>query len=86
MKTDGVRNWYQSIHYDCWCSLGPGKGHLPARQFIKMDGLIPVSTHLCFHLTVPLTSNLWAGGNRPAWSGSHSKHGNYGIWRHDNYY
>jgi hypothetical protein len=27
----------------------PWKGHLPARQFIKMDRLIPVSTHLSFH-------------------------------------
>jgi|LakMenEpi03Aug12_release.lakeMendotaPanAssembly.Ray.scaffolds.fasta_scaffold1506932_1 hypothetical protein len=25
-----------------------GKGHLPTRQDIKMDRLIPVSTHLCF--------------------------------------
>ncbi len=27
----------------------------PARQFIKMDRLIPVSTHLSFHSTVPLS-------------------------------
>ncbi len=32
-----------------WCPLGAGKGHLPARQFIKMDRLIPVWAHLCFH-------------------------------------
>ncbi len=29
-----------------WCPLGHGKGHLPTRQFIKMDRLVPVSTHL----------------------------------------
>ncbi len=29
-----------------WGSFGAGKGHLP---YIKMDRLIPVSIHLCFH-------------------------------------
>ncbi len=37
-----------------WCPFEAGKGHLPARQFIKMNGLILVSTHLCFHQTAPL--------------------------------
>ncbi len=31
------------------CPFGAGKGHLPTRQFIKMDRLIPVSTQLCLH-------------------------------------
>ncbi len=30
-----------------WCPFGAGKEHLPTRQFIKMDRLIPVSTHPC---------------------------------------
>jgi len=29
--------------------LGPGKRHLQARQFIKMNQLIPVLTHLSFY-------------------------------------
>ncbi len=37
-----------------WCPFGAGKELLPTRQFIKIDRLIQVSTHLCFHLTVPL--------------------------------
>jgi hypothetical protein len=37
------------ITFMLWCLLQHGKGHLPARQFIKMNRLIPVPTHLCFH-------------------------------------
>ena len=39
-----------------------GKGHLPTREFIKMDKLLLVLTHLCFHLTVPLTLSLTGVG------------------------
>jgi hypothetical protein len=37
--------------------IGARKGHLQARQIIKIDRLIPVSTPLRFHLTVPLIVN-----------------------------
>ncbi len=38
-----------------WCPLGQGKGHLPARENIRMDLLIPILTPLSFHWTVPLS-------------------------------
>ncbi len=34
-------------------SIWGRKGHFTRRQFIKMNQLIPVSTHLCFRQTVP---------------------------------
>ncbi len=37
-----------------WCPLGQGKEHLPARQFVILDRLIPILTHLSCHWTVPL--------------------------------
>jgi len=37
-----------------WCPLGQGKGHLLAKEYIIMDRLIPILTHLSSHLTVPL--------------------------------
>ena len=39
-----------------WCPLGQSKGHLPAREDIIMDRLIPILTHLSSHWTVPLTT------------------------------
>jgi hypothetical protein len=38
-------------------SLWVRKGHLPTRQFIKMDRLIPVSIYLCFLWTILLQPN-----------------------------
>jgi hypothetical protein len=38
-----------------WSPLGQGKGHLPAREYIRMDRLIPILTPLCSHWTIPLT-------------------------------
>jgi hypothetical protein len=35
-------------------SLGAGKGHLPACEYIIMDRLIPILTPLSCHWTVPL--------------------------------
>ncbi len=40
-----------------WCPLGQCKGHLPAREDIIMDQLIPILTHLSSHWTVPLKSS-----------------------------
>ncbi len=37
-----------------WCPLGQSKGHLPAREDIIMDRLIPILTHLSSRWTVPL--------------------------------
>jgi hypothetical protein len=37
-----------------WCPLGQGKGHLPAREDIIMDRLIPILTPLSCRWTVPL--------------------------------
>ncbi len=37
------------------CLFRAGKGHLPTRQFIKMDRLIPLSSPFCFQQTVPGT-------------------------------
>ncbi len=37
-----------------WCPLGQGKWHLPAKEYIIMDRLIPILTHLSSHWTVPL--------------------------------
>ncbi len=37
-----------------WCPLGQDKEHLPARQFIILDRLIPILTHLSCHWIVPL--------------------------------
>ncbi len=37
-----------------WCPLGHSKGQLPAKEYIRMDRLIPILTHLSFHWTVPL--------------------------------
>jgi hypothetical protein len=34
--------------------LGHGKGHLPAKEYIRMDRLIPILTHLSSHWTVSL--------------------------------
>jgi hypothetical protein len=34
--------------------LGHGKEHLPAKQFVILDRLIPILTHLSCHWTVPL--------------------------------
>ncbi len=38
-----------------WCLLGQSKGHLPAREDIIMDRLIPILTHLSSRWTVPLS-------------------------------
>jgi hypothetical protein len=35
--------------------LGQGKGHLPTREYIIMDRLIPILTPLSSHWTVPLS-------------------------------
>ncbi len=37
-----------------WCPLGQGKWHLPAKECIIMDRLIPILTHHSSHWTVPL--------------------------------
>jgi hypothetical protein len=42
-----------------WCPLGQSKGHLPAREDIIMDRLIPILTHLSSHWTVPLRIHQW---------------------------
>ncbi len=39
-----------------WCPLGHGKEHLPAKQFVILDRLIPILTHLSCHWTVPLNT------------------------------
>ncbi len=44
-----VRTLKTFMLFSWWWPSGTGKGHLPARQFIKMDRLIPVLTHLSFH-------------------------------------
>jgi hypothetical protein len=37
-----------------WCPLGQGKEQLPAKQFVILDRLIPILTHLSCLGTVPL--------------------------------
>jgi hypothetical protein len=41
--------------------LGQGKGQLPAKEYIRMDRLIPILTHLSSHWTVPLSKQkgIW---------------------------
>ncbi len=38
-----------------WCPLGQGKGHLPAKEYMLVDRLVSILTHLSSHWTVPLT-------------------------------
>ncbi len=37
-----------------WCPLGHGKGHLPAREYVIRNRLIPILTPLSSRWTVPL--------------------------------